>query len=434
VQSFFKALGKRQGQAGTGYSLLEDTIDPDSDAIGGAETADALEEVLQETLRMVKDLHPRGWVPLDVLNIFREEGSSRTATASRMGRSLGYVDANLNRYRALAKAVLRMKGRTDRWYEGEEWESINHIIAGYRSLMHVVGYRGTVEILRLHADKAWARSSGTRQSLHRAVIWSGALAKWLQQCGHFREAKQALLPLKTLGAWNNVQSLVDSDTADAIMAVVLRMNQRDFGTVEGERDLEQAKDQLKNKENFTKFYWRTGLNAVAFGRIQSLGSILNTYEDMTGGARIASANINLVNSFAALHQRQFDEAMESAKNYRRKQQMVWSKFTEIPDPAIQGVLTGLYLEAMVCSSAPFCRPDKREELGHFLESLSRIQHQVDVGPLADGLREIAIMRKIILPGWQFSAREERTGKIKIRKGRKRDLSELCNQLDRLISS
>lgn len=386
---------------------------------------------LDELRAYILRAHPHGWQPLRVFEASQRQGQDPRATAEALGMTPGAVYVNLHRFYQEAKAFLWMNGGADGWMREGEHESVDHLVVKYREVMNTVGYAAAVQAMWMHAREAWSSVTKSDRMFRLAAMRSIALAKWLQQCGDFDGAHSAIDLVRRGGSHDTLRHLLGEGAFEQLLAIKLKLEPQKFGTSDCKRMLERAAEVLRQPENRSKFFWRTGLDFLMHGQTRKVEPILRRYLALDHRL-IPTANTCFVQSFKLFCTGRFDEACDEARKYRKIQEDIWSTHPEIPDPSIQGVLTGLYLVAFMYTASPRTKDELRKELLEFRLDLARTRAESSVGSLADGLREFNDLAWKLRPEIQQPLMMIKPRRFRRRKGTRRDIRTLIQHLNQSV--
>lgn len=407
------------------------SLDDTDRASGGADRNEPVSQVeLGKAVELVDAQilreYPTGWKPKEVMDVYRRTGS-RAETANALGKSLGYVDGNLNRYRAFARTASLLPKTGIVALGSAPRQTVNDILVNYRQVMQTVGFRATVDAMKSGNNTLLRSYRMGRTPVEVVVANECALAKLLQQCGCYGEATARLLVIEELGKCDSLRRHVDWIILESVESVSMRLRHRTFGTDGCAIDLERGAAEVMRNENKARFVWRLAVDALARRSPGGVPDILRRYRDLTADALIPSANINMINAFRALATNRHDEVLEQTNHYLGKQLDVWENHALIADPSIQGVLSGLMLDCSARLFSPIRTTDSRDDLVEFMLDFRQFQVSVGIGDQADGLREIATLLDAIIPKWQSTLVSSRQRKRRPKKGTRRDLIDLLKR-------
>ncbi|HEX9831222.1 MAG TPA: hypothetical protein VGA94_05995 [Thermodesulfobacteriota bacterium] len=266
------------------------------------------------------------------------------------------------------------------------WQTVNEISKHYQETICYSGLKVAAAHLRSHVELAWSLVKQKGLEINSAATLSCALARMLQKAGYHAEARSHIERIQSYCPLYDDPLILSSDTADEIRVVKLMLDQPAFGTGESIRHLVDATNVIQKTQNKAKFYWRQALDAILRGDSKSMNAIIENYRQMGCGELLTESNVALLKACAAIILHQGDP-QKATWEYRDKQTSMLELFEDTPDGTIHGVLTSLYLEAIVGIHCGI------SDMNAFLNELNKFRVKVGINMNADGLREISAILK-----------------------------------------
>ena len=376
-------------------------------------TKEELVEQFRAVEQLVLRFHPFGWKPLEVMRVYVDVGGEWREAAKVLNKDRVYVTVNVTRFKEFAAALAVPPDKKN------PWDDVNDVLVAHRGMLAGVGYRATVEYMVATAERLRAPNAVSR----RYLLLEVALCKLLQQCGDYRNAASRLKRLQ-ISPRGRADILGSKDEA-AASSLERRLVLPQFGTPGCADGLRDATQSLRGKDNKARFLWRLAIDSLAGGTMANVPDLLSEYRDLTGEALIPSANADLTETLMRVVRGEFDTALEYTGQYLEKQTKLWKVETGIPDPSIQGVVTGLLADCYTRVLAAREGSDDRQELVEFAVTIDQFRQAAGIGVEADGLRELLGVLNSVRPGWLETIRSVRHRKQgRQKKGNQRDIGDL----------
>lgn len=296
---------------------------------------------------------------------------------------------------------------------------------------------GALDVAAAHLDAlvTLARLQATYDpsAIERAVAVSCARARLLQQAGRYAEANTELERTLKGVKESRDEVLLSDELTDEISTVRFKLWHTNYGSKHSQGLLRQATSSLHLPDNRAKFVWRTSIDSAIRKDLKLAASTLAHYSEMRGHHPNGQANAALVSAISALLLRGRnwrDRAIGQASQYAQLQKNMWVRHQSVETGSINGVLTGLLLEAIALNSCDVSSPD----LDAAIHDIEQLRVHAHVSWLADGLRDIASLKEGTK--WPAFTDAPLSGPVELSSALSRstreNLEELCVRMDDLV--